>query len=136
MDKADIVWTNTCFCSYCRKVAGSQFGVYLHVRPESFRWLSGKDQVGAFDSSPGNQRCFCRICGCVAPRVSAGGARVPGGALDDDAGVAPTMNIYTASSARWCAAATGARQSFPRLPTAAEYAQLMAEYAAEGARPG
>ena len=104
LDKAGIFSTNTCFCSYCRKVAGSQFGVYLHVRPESFRWLSGEDQVGAFESSPGNQRCFCRICGCAAPTVTAGEARVPGGALDDDPGVAPTVNIYTASSARWCAA--------------------------------
>jgi hypothetical protein len=105
LDKAGISWANACFCSNCRKVAGSQFGVYFHVRPESFRWLSGEEQVGAFDSSPGNQRCFCRICGCVAPRVTPQEARVPGGALDDDPGVAPTINVFTASRARWCAAA-------------------------------
>jgi len=104
LDEAGIVLTNACFCSYCRKVAGSQFGVYLQVRPESFRWLSGEDQVGAFESSPGNKRCFCRICGCVAPLVTARVARVPGGALDEDPGIAPEVNIYTASAARWCAA--------------------------------
>jgi ADP-ribosyl-[dinitrogen reductase] hydrolase len=135
LDKAGIVWTNACFCSYCRKVSGSQFIVAVHVRPESFRWLSGEDQVGAFESSPGNMRGFCRICGSIAPVCTPFEVKVPGGALDDDPGVAPTVNIYTASTARWCAAATGARQSFPRVPTAAEFAQLMAEYAAEGGPP-
>ena len=103
VDEAGILFSVACHCTNCRKVSGSQFGVYLQVSPEAFRWLAGEDQVGSFESSPGNRRGFCRRCGCVAPiRTSYGVVRVPGGALDDDPGVAPGVTLFTASRAAWC----------------------------------
>jgi hypothetical protein len=112
-DHDGIVVTVACYCAYCRKVSGSQNGVYLQVRAGSFRWLSGADNVGAYESSPGNQRGFCRTCGCVAPiQTFYGAVRVPGGALDDDPGVAPEVLLYTKSTAGWCAT-DQARQTYP-----------------------
>jgi len=104
LDDAGILFSVACYCTNCRKVSGSQFGVYLQVRPESFRWLAGEDQVGSFESSPGNRRGFCRTCGSIAPiRTSYGVVRVPGGALDDDPGASPDVSIFVSSKAGWCA---------------------------------
>lgn len=90
LDPAGIVLTTQCYCENCRKISGSQHGVYLQVKPQSFRWLAGDDTVATFESSPGNRRGFCRIYGCVAPvQTSYGAIRVPAGALDADPGIRP-----------------------------------------------
>ena len=113
LDDAGVVVSIGCFCTNCRKVSGSQHGVYLQVRRESFRWLSGEDHVVAYESSPGNKRAFCRTCGSVAPtRTFYGAVRVPGGALDDDPGVLPDVILFADSKARWCTA-DDASQTFP-----------------------
>jgi len=102
-DDTGVVATVGCFCSNCRKVSGSQYGVYLQVKRGSFRWVSGEAGVVLYESSPGNKRAFCGTCGSVAPSATPYGAvRVPGGALDQDPGVAPDVVIYTRSKARWC----------------------------------
>ena len=86
--------------------------VYLQVRPETFRWLSGEDHAVAYESSPGNKRAFCRTCGSVAPiRTAYGAVRVPGGALDEDPGGAPEVTLFTKSKAAWCTA-DEARRTF------------------------
>jgi hypothetical protein len=104
-DDADAVTTVGCFCTNCRKVSGSQYGVYLQVRSKGFRWVSGEDRLVAFESSPGNKRAFCGTCGSVAPSPTAYGAvRVPGGALDDDPGVVTDVLLFTGSKAGWCTA--------------------------------
>ena len=105
LDDSGIVASIGCYCANCRKVSGSQYGVYLQVRRASFRWRSGEDQTVAYESSPGNRRAFCRTCGCVAPIATTYGAvRVPGGALDQDPGVAPDVIIFEDRKAPWCAA--------------------------------
>jgi len=105
LDRDGVIVTVGCYCTNCRKVSGSQYGVYLQVRRDSFRWLSGEDQVVGYESSPGNRRGFCRTCGCVAPiQTSYGAVRVPGGALEDDPGVVPDVILYERSKAGWCAA--------------------------------
>ena len=112
-DDEGVVLTVGCFCTNCRKVSGSQYGVYLQVRVGSFRWVSGEDHVVAYESSPGNKRGFCRTCGSIAPlRTAYGAVRVPGGALDDDPGVVPEVILFSGSKARWCTAEE-ARQTFP-----------------------
>jgi hypothetical protein len=104
-DDAGVVESVACYCTNCRKVSGSQYGVYLQVRIASFRWVSGEDRVVGYESSPGNTRGFCGTCGSVAPlRTSYGAVRVPGGALDDDPGVAPGVVLFSGSKVRWCRA--------------------------------
>lgn len=94
-----------CFCSSWQKVSGSQYGVYLQVKPGCFRCVSGQDHTVAYESSAGNERAFCRTCGPVAPVATPYGAvRAPGGALDDDPGVAPDVVLHSQSKAAWCAA--------------------------------
>ena len=86
------------------RCSGSQSGVYLQVKPQSFRWLAGDDNVAAYESSPGNKRGFCRTCGCVVPvQTNYGAVRVPAGAMDTDPGVKPDAVLYSSSRAGWCA---------------------------------
>lgn len=105
IDDVGVVVSIACFCTNCRKVSGSQYGVYLQVRRDSFRWVSGEDHSVAYESSPGNKRAFCRTCGSVAPiPTSYGAVRVPGGALDDDPGAVPEVVLFAGSKAGWCTA--------------------------------
>jgi len=105
IDDAGVVVSVACYCTNCRKVSGGQYGVYLQVRRDSFRWLAGEDRVAAYESSPGNTRAFCPMCGSIAPCHTAYGAvRVPGGALDDDPGIVPEVVLFSRSKAGWCAA--------------------------------
>jgi hypothetical protein len=110
IDDAAIVLAVACYCTNCRKVSGSQFGIYLQVKRSGFRWLGGEDRVGSYESSPGNRRGFCTTCGAVAPIATSYGAmRVPGGALDDDPGTLPDVVIFSTSRAPWCAADAATR---------------------------
>jgi hypothetical protein len=103
VDEAEIAAVVACYCVNCRKVSGAQFGVYFQVRGGGFRWLSGEDKVGTFESSPGNLRGHCCTCGSIAPiKTAYGSVRVPGGALDDDPGLTPDVAIFEASRAKWC----------------------------------
>src|SRR5579871_5972559 len=103
IEPAEVVLTVQCYCANCRKVSGSQFGVYLQMRPAGFRWLSGEADVDTYESSPGNRRAFCRICGCVAPILTNYGAvRVPGGALEEDPALRPDTVLHADKKAEWC----------------------------------
>jgi hypothetical protein len=74
------------------------------VRAADFEWVQGKELVTFYESSPGNHRGFCRVCG--SPIVSKFDADtsyygLPLGALDDDPGVQPQLHVHVASKAPW-----------------------------------
>lgn len=48
IDDRGMVLSVGCFCRNCRKVSGSQCGVYLQVRRDSFRRVSGEDETVAY----------------------------------------------------------------------------------------
>jgi hypothetical protein len=88
-----------CHCSMCRKVHGAAFRSRARVRSADFRLLSGEHLLTFFESSPGNHRGFCRVCG--TPIVSKFDDHpsvlgLPLGALDDDPGVRPRMHVFVA----------------------------------------
>src|SRR6185295_3919938 len=53
--------TGKCNCSYCWKVRAWNIG----IKPEQFRWLSGKENAGEYDFREGstNHHVFCTRCG-------------------------------------------------------------------------
>ncbi len=111
IDDAGVVASVACYCANCRKVSGGPFGVYLQVKPGAFRWIAGEDRVAAYESSPGNRRAFCPVCGSIVPiRNTFGPIRVPGGALDEDPGVRPDIVLFTDGEAGWCAIDAEARR--------------------------
>jgi len=108
---------NHCHCSMCRKAHGSAFGSFLHADGAQFRWLSGQDSIRNYQSSPGNFRSFCQVCGSRLPVLEDNGTHViiPAGALDDDPVVRPVVHIHTAAKAPWFEITDGLPQ-FPGFP--------------------
>ncbi len=94
---------NHCHCAMCRKVHGAAFGSFLHADAATFRWLAGEDGVQRFESSPGNFRAFCKVCGSNMPVLEGENTHViiPAGVIDDDPGVRPIVHIFTAFKAPW-----------------------------------
>ena len=56
-------YTHHCHCSNCRRIHGAAFVTYSMFPRASFRWESGVDDLGAFSTSRGVSRRFCRNCG-------------------------------------------------------------------------
>jgi hypothetical protein len=94
---------NHCHCTMCRKVHGAAFGSFLHADGVLFRWRGGEALVKGYESSPGNFRNFCQVCGTNVPVLENGGEHViiPAGTLDSDPGVRPVVHIHTSSCASW-----------------------------------
>jgi hypothetical protein len=94
-----------CHCGRCRKLHGIPFATDLMGRASDVRLVRGEEQIGRFESAPGNERKFCRRCGSA---VTDGAAMwedftfMPAGPLDDDPGIRPVGHIFVGSKASWC----------------------------------
>ena len=68
--------------------------------PDQFRWTSGAEFVARYESSPANERCFCRKCGSpLAISTSGKITEVVLGTVDGDPGVRPGEHIFVSSKA-------------------------------------
>jgi rhodanese-related sulfurtransferase len=94
-----------CHCSMCRKAQGAAFRSRASAKATEFEWLQGENLVTFYESSPGNHRGFCRVCGSpVVTKFSDAKSEycgVPLGPLDDDPGVRPELHVHVASKAPW-----------------------------------
>jgi len=93
-----------CHCSMCRKAHGAAFRSRARVKADDFRWTQGAELVTYYESSPGNHRGFCRMCGSPLLSRFDNDPRsygVPLGALDDDPGIKPGFHVFVASKAPW-----------------------------------
>jgi len=99
----EVAMITHCHCSMCRKAGGGAFGTFANVVPEKFRYLAGEDLIATYQSSPDNQRGFCRTCGSIVPVLSPDRVSVviAAGTLDDDPGVRPVLHIFCGSKAPW-----------------------------------
>ena len=93
-----------CHCSTCRKAHGAAFRSRASVRAADFRWVQGEELVTYCESSKGNHRGFCRVCG--TPLLSRFDHEpafygLPLGPLDDDPGVKPKLHVFVAYKAPW-----------------------------------
>ncbi len=55
-------WCAHCHCGTCRATHGAPFVTWLGVRAQRFRITQGADDLGAYESSEGTFRRFCRRC--------------------------------------------------------------------------
>lgn len=102
-DPAGVVLTNHCHCSRCRKASGAEYATFLQIVAEYFEWLGGEDLVESYESTPGNFRNFCRVCGSRAPvvRPQINSVTVPIGSVDADPEVRPEVHLFAGSKAPW-----------------------------------
>ena len=93
-----------CHCTSCRRASGTAFTANAPVREVDLKWLSGRDEIGEFESSPGKFRAFCRGCGSpiYARRVSAAGwLSMRLGLIDDELASSATAHFNVSEKARW-----------------------------------
>jgi len=93
-----------CHCSMCRKAQGSAFRARAGVKTADFRFVRGAELVTYYESSPGERRGFCRVCGSPIhtrfdrrPEVQG----LPLGLLDQDPGVRPEFHVFVGNKAPW-----------------------------------
>ena len=103
----------------CRKAQGSAFRSRASVKSADFEFVQGEELITFYESSPGNYRGFCRVCG--SPILSKFDAQpktygLPLGALDDDPGIEPKFHVHVASKAPWFTIT----DDLPQLPGAPE----------------
>ena len=103
IDEEKIVMMSNCHCINCRKVSGADYGTFIQIPPQDFKWLSGREFVTTYESSPGNHRAFCKNCGSRMPQSNDAWpfVSIPAGNLDEDPGMIPNANTFTASKAPW-----------------------------------
>ena len=90
----------SCHCSRCRKAFSGAGSAYAEVKPGSFAWLQGAQEVTRFESGNGVGFCFCSVCGTTLCGMVAGKVHgVTLGSVDGDPGVQIEMHIYVGSKA-------------------------------------
>ena len=93
-----------CHCSQCRKAQGSAFATNGIVANEYFQLLTGEDKLTGYESTPGQTKYFCKICG--SPIISKtetkpDQVRIRLGAIEDDISERPVAHIFATSKANW-----------------------------------
>ncbi|HSH43896.1 MAG TPA: GFA family protein [Arenicellales bacterium] len=93
-----------CHCSMCRKFHGAAFRTRAAVRAGDFHWLAGEHLLTRYESSPGEYKTFCSVCGSSMVTMfdhQPDWYGFPLGTLDTDPGVKPARHIYVGSKAPW-----------------------------------
>lgn len=93
-----------CHCSMCRKATGAAFRTRARVSAAEFHWVSGEELLSRYESSPGETRTFCRVCGATLPtffRDHPDEIGLPLGTIDGDPGARPSAHVWVDSKAHW-----------------------------------
>ena len=93
-----------CHCSMCRKAQGSAFRTRVSVNVSDFKFLSGEELLTFYESSPGERRSFCSICGATIITKFDQFPDVYGfalGTLDTDPEIKIERHIFTKYKAPW-----------------------------------
>ena len=92
-----------CHCRTCRKAHGAAFATTSRVKRDSFRWISGEESLGSFESTPGKHRHFCTNCGThmMAEWNGEDSVILRLGSLDTDPGKRPQGHIWTSHDVPW-----------------------------------
>lgn len=98
---SDVIY---CHCSLCRKAQGSAFATNANVEAESFAFVSGEDNLTAYNSSSSQTKFFCKTCG--SPIMSKNTShpdkiRIRLGTIESDIIERPSAHVFVSSKANW-----------------------------------
>ena len=115
---------NHCHCSTCRKLHGAAFATFGHAKAEAFSWIQGEELLTSYQSSSGNVRNFCRVCGSNMPSVfpEMNYVRIPLVTLDDDPEIKSAVHLFVKSKVPWFEIADTLPQ-YPEIVDLRELAQ-------------
>ena len=88
----------------CRKAHGAAFRTRASVPIDDFHFLSGEELLTYYESSPGESRSFCKVCGSVIITRFDRHPQVYGfalGTLDSDPEIEIERHVFTKYKAPW-----------------------------------
>jgi len=93
-----------CHCSLCRKAQGSAYATNGNVKLDDFKFISGENNLTAYQASPNQTKFFCKTCG--SPIMSRNTAkpdniRIRLGSIESDISERPGCHIFVTSKANW-----------------------------------
>ena len=101
---APLIDVINCHCTMCRKAQGSAFRTRASVNVSDFKFLSGEELLTFYESSPGEFRSFCSVCGATIITKFVQSPDVYGfalGTLDTDPEIKIERHIFTKYKAPW-----------------------------------
>jgi hypothetical protein len=124
-----------CHCSGCQRMTSSAYALSLTLTKQGFEVTKGEPVLGGLQAEPKHYHCpACKSWMYTCPTSLPWMVNLRPTMLDDHAWFRPLVDFYRAEGFAW--AATGAKHSFDTVPDdEAAIGPLVAEYAAEGARP-
>lgn len=93
-----------CHCGQCRKAQGTAFATNIPVQTERLRFVSGREGIHEFESSPGKLRAFCSNCGSPIysrRRDTPDTLRIRAGGLKGPVAARPLAHFHVGSKADW-----------------------------------
>jgi hypothetical protein len=93
-----------CHCMQCRKAQGTAIATNVPVEASHFRLEQGDGLLSSYESSPGKQRVFCRVCGSpiYSQRDTVPGVlRVRLGLINEPVDAPLQAHFFTGSKANW-----------------------------------
>ncbi len=93
-----------CHCKRCQRANGSAFAANAPVRARYLKWLSGRDGIREYESSPGKFRAFCSRCGSpIYSRMASDPEtfRIRLGVVDGDPGRRAFAHFWVSEKAPW-----------------------------------
>lgn len=101
---APLVGAGYCHCTRCQRRSGTAASAQARTAPDSFRLLSGADQLKRFSPPGGSDKAFCGACGSAIfsqdpARPDVVNVRL--GVFDRDPGIRPQYHQFVAFAAPW-----------------------------------
>ena len=86
----------------CRCQHGAAFASYAALKPDNFKWISGKDLVKTYQIEGGDGWCFCTECGSTLAGTHKGKIdTITLGTVEGDSVIKPEYHIFVGSKAKW-----------------------------------
>lgn len=93
-----------CHCAQCRQAQGGPFATNIPVETSALTFHAGQTLLQSYESSPGKERVFCKVCGSpvFSRRASLPGVvRIRAGLLQEPVATRLAFHAFTASKASW-----------------------------------
>jgi hypothetical protein len=122
-----------CHCTGCQSMSASAFSLSLAIPAEGFEVIEGETVLGGLGRDVHH---FCPACMTwmfTRPIGMDWFVNLRPTMLDSHLWVVPFIETYASEKLPW--ATTPAKHSFETLPELAAFEPLIADYAAQGARP-
>jgi hypothetical protein len=127
--------TVACHCTGCQRMSSSAFSLSVAIPSQGFAVTQGEPVIGGLHGAA--RHLFCAWCMTwMFTRMEGFDdfVKLRPTMLDDARWVVPFVETFTSEKLPW--ATTPAVHSYPTFPAMEDYAALVADFAARGARPG